>query len=111
MCINCRRDNKKLSVIGAIAAVVAILGVVAVVYAYFKKKTDEISDKLDFDGELYYEDDDYFDASSQDASKAPSANGNEAADDDEAQARKLADTLADADAEDESADEEDEGKE
>lgn len=53
--------NKKKSIIATIAVITAIIGVVVAVGAYLKKKAEDISEKLDFDGDLYYEDDDYFD--------------------------------------------------
>lgn len=53
--------NKKRSVIATIAVLTAVVGVIVAVGAYLKKKAVDISEKLDFDGDLYYEDEDYFD--------------------------------------------------
>lgn len=53
--------NKKRAVITFIAVLTAIVGVGVAVGAYLKRKAEDISEKLDFDGDLYYEDEDYFD--------------------------------------------------
>ncbi|MFZ2537627.1 MAG: hypothetical protein WAX04_01845 [Oscillospiraceae bacterium] len=71
--------NKKRMVITIIAVATAIVGVAVAIGAYLKRKADDISEKLDFDGDLYYEDEDYFD----DEITAPEESIEEDYDDDE----------------------------
>lgn len=53
--------NNKKTVITFVAVITAIIGVAVAVGAYLKRKAQDISEKLDFDGDLYYEDEDYYD--------------------------------------------------
>lgn len=57
--------NKKSSLFAKIAIFTAIISAIIAVGVYLKKKAEDISEKLDFDGNLYYddEDEDYFDHS------------------------------------------------
>lgn len=59
--------NKKKSVITLIAVLTAIIGAAVAVGAFLKRKARDISDKLDYDGSLYYEDDDFDDFSLADS--------------------------------------------
>ena len=62
--------NKKKSVITLIAVLTAIIGAAVAVGAFLKRKARDIGDKLDYDGSLYYEDDDFEDESPAPSEKA-----------------------------------------
>ncbi len=55
------KNKKRTVIITLIAVITAFVGVAVTVGAYLKRKAEDISEKLDFDGDLYYEDEDYFD--------------------------------------------------
>ena len=49
--------NKKKSVITIVAILTAVVGVAVAVGAFLKRKAKDLGEKLDYDGSLYYEDD------------------------------------------------------
>lgn len=55
------KKNKKRSVIAMIAVLAAVVGAAVALGAFLKKKAAKLGEQLDYDGSLYYEDDDYAD--------------------------------------------------
>lgn len=55
-----KKNNKKFNLIAIIAILTTITGVIVAVFAYLKKKANSINEKLDFDGDIYFEDDDSY---------------------------------------------------
>ena len=53
------KDKKKL--ITLVAVITAIIGATVALAALLKRKAKDIGEKLDYDGSLYYEDDDPLD--------------------------------------------------
>ena len=49
------KKNKK-AIIVALAAAAVVIGSLVAAFAYLKRKADIIGEKLDFDGDLFYDD-------------------------------------------------------
>lgn len=67
------KEKKGKVIVTTIAVITAIVGAAVAVAVYLKKKAEAIGEKLDFDGNIYFEDDDDFyasDDSDEDASAA-----------------------------------------
>lgn len=53
-----KTNSKKKSVVTILAILAAVVGAAVAVYTYLKKKAGDIGKQLDYDGNVYYEDDD-----------------------------------------------------
>ena len=59
------------SLLAIVAILAAVVGAAVAIGVFLKKKAKSIGDQLDYDGSLYYEDDDYFDEEPDSASEEP----------------------------------------
>lgn len=55
------KKGKKRSMIATLAVFTAVVGAGVAIGAFLKKRAKTIGEQLDYDGSLYYEDDDYLD--------------------------------------------------
>ncbi len=53
-------DNKKKIIIAIAAGAAAVVGAAVAVAAFFRKKAKSISNQLDYDASVYYDDEDAF---------------------------------------------------
>lgn len=60
------KNKSKKSFVWFFAFLAALVGVVVAIGTYLKKKAAVISENLDYDGEIYDEDDDYYEDTPED---------------------------------------------
>lgn len=53
-----KKNGGKKSVVTILAILAAIVGAAVAVYTFLKKKANDIGKQLDYDGSIYYEDED-----------------------------------------------------
>ena len=50
--------KKKKSIVAIVAVLTAVIGALVAIGAYLKRKARDLGDTLDYDGSIYFEDDD-----------------------------------------------------